>query len=335
MIDARISVGLPSHPKTKKLIRRCGASGAWRLVCLFLWAAANKPDGDLAGMTVEDIELAADWDGDDGRFVAVMVEVGFLDVIGDGYQIHDWNIHNPWAAGSEARSEKARWLATCKHHGREKASELMPEYAERLLRSASSTPTVESKHSDSMQKSEFSCAPSPSPSPLPSPNSKEIAAAATEQPSTENQEKLPPPSNYSKERAKTLADRLMGLESKRLGRTFHVTAENSTVAAWGVAGVKDPQFREAYEIALDRRKKDGSDQPISPAFLDKLIRDVMSDEARPSPAIPVKPWHETASGIEAKAKELGIPRDPGGGLDPFPAFTSRVFKAAGMIAEAA
>ena len=31
MIDARISVGLPAHPKTKKLIRRLGEGGAWRL----------------------------------------------------------------------------------------------------------------------------------------------------------------------------------------------------------------------------------------------------------------------------------------------------------------
>lgn len=335
MIDARISVGLPSHPKTKKLIKRCGPAGAWRLVCLFLWAAANKPDGDLTGMTIEDIELAADWDGDDGRFVAVMIEVGFLDEVGGGYQIHDWNIHNPWAAGAEARSEKARWLATCKHHGREKAAELMPEYAARLLRSASSTRPVCSTLTDGMQESESSCAPLPSPSPLPSPNSKEeAAAAATESPSPETEKKLllPPASEIS--RAKILAGRLMRLENDR-GKVGRVSGSDPRVLAWAEAGVTDAQFREAYDIALTRREADKSEAQINAGFLDLFIAELLNPKGADSAVTAkAKPWHETAPGIEAKGKELGIPPpDPltGG----FPAFKSRVFAAAGMIAEAA
>ncbi len=27
--DARISIALPDHPKTVKLVRRCGEAGAW------------------------------------------------------------------------------------------------------------------------------------------------------------------------------------------------------------------------------------------------------------------------------------------------------------------
>lgn len=333
MIDARISVGLPSHPKTKKLMRRCGAGGAWRLVCLFLWAAANKPDGDLTGMTVEDIELAADWDGDDGRFVAVMVEVGFLDEADGGYQIHDWNIHNPWAAGSEARSEKARWLATCKHHGREKAAELMPEYATRLLRSASSIQPVCGTLTDGMQECESSCAPLPSPSPLPSPRSSisEQTTSTTEPPSTENQ-----PSSLSSsalDRCKTLADRLTKLETGR-GLDFKIRDSNPNLREWVKSGITDPQLREAYDLALFQRQRDSDASPINPAFLHVFVQKVMKDEARPASPIAIKPWHESASGIEAKGKELGIdPPDPltGG----FTAFKARVFKAAGMIAEAA
>jgi len=49
----------------------------------------------------------------------------------------------------------------------------------------------------------------------------------------------------------------------------------------------------------------------------------------------VKEWHETASGIEAKAVELGIPRETENGIDAFPAFKDRVFAAAGIHAEAA
>lgn len=77
--DARLSVGLVSHPKTKKLIRRLGTNGAWRLVCLFLWCAANRSDGDLTGMSDEDIELAVDWNGDPRAFVGALRDFGFVE----------------------------------------------------------------------------------------------------------------------------------------------------------------------------------------------------------------------------------------------------------------
>ena len=174
MIDARISVGLPAHPKTKKLVRRLGEGGAWRLVCLFLWVAQSRPDGDLSGMTGEDIELAADWQGEEGAFIKALIEVGFVDGEEGAYSIHDWQEHNPWAAGADARSEKSKWLALCKHHGRAKAAEMMPAYAARLQES--SKKDDQCKHeahassASSMHEAENSSAPSPSPSPLPSPN---------------------------------------------------------------------------------------------------------------------------------------------------------------------
>ena len=59
--DARISTAFPRHPKTVKLQRRLGATGCGSLVCLFLWVADNRPDGDLSGMSDEDIEIAAGW----------------------------------------------------------------------------------------------------------------------------------------------------------------------------------------------------------------------------------------------------------------------------------
>lgn len=174
MIDARIAVGLPSHPKTKKLIRRAGEAGAWRLVCLFLWVAQSRPDGDLSGMTGEDIELAADWQGEEGAFIKVLIEVGFVDGEEGAYSIHDWQEHNPWAAGADARSEKAKWLALCKHHGRKKAAEMMPEYAARIhcadVKEAESSNEACAISATSMRVAENSSAPSPSPSPLPSPN---------------------------------------------------------------------------------------------------------------------------------------------------------------------
>lgn len=172
MSDARINTAIASHPKTKKLIKIAGTDAAWRLICLFLWVAHNKPDGNLSGMMAEDIELAVDWPGDDGAFVGALVSVGFIDGCEtDGYLIHDWAEHNPWAAGSEKRSEKARFNALCKHFGKDEAASRMPEYAaSRNLsckNSARSMQAAEQNSASSMHDAKSSSAPSPSPSPSP------------------------------------------------------------------------------------------------------------------------------------------------------------------------
>jgi hypothetical protein len=112
--DARISTALPQHPKTVKLQRRLGAPGCWSLVCLFLWVADNRPQGDLAGMTAEDIEIAANWLGSFGDFVRTLADLRFLDGQEGTYTIHDWAEHNPWAANRPRRIEKARAAASAR-----------------------------------------------------------------------------------------------------------------------------------------------------------------------------------------------------------------------------
>src|SRR5690606_21284062 len=91
--DARISTGFPGHPKTKKLVRRLGPEAAWALVCLIRWTRSNRPDGDLEGMSAEDIELACDWSGDADALVRELASVGFLDGEEGAYRLHDWADH--------------------------------------------------------------------------------------------------------------------------------------------------------------------------------------------------------------------------------------------------
>jgi hypothetical protein len=165
--DARVKVTLPDHPKTKKLIRKCGQAGAWNLIRLFLFAASNRPDGDLSGMDTDDLEIAADWQGDPGAFVAALVEVRFLSGADGEYVIHDWAEHNPWASGSNARAEKSRWAALCKQHGRQKAAEMMPEYAESLRPASEPDATRVPESASGTPLARSGSAPSPSPSPLP------------------------------------------------------------------------------------------------------------------------------------------------------------------------
>jgi hypothetical protein len=106
--DARISTALPRHPKTVKLQRRLGPAGCWSLVCLLLWVADNRSNGDLSGLTAEDIEIAAGWSGTEGALVRTLAEVKFLDGEEGSYTIHDWPEHNPYVASRQQRVEAAR-----------------------------------------------------------------------------------------------------------------------------------------------------------------------------------------------------------------------------------
>jgi hypothetical protein len=124
--DARISTALPHHPKTVKLERRLGAQGCWSLIKLFLWVAENRPIGDLAGMSGEDIGIAAEWPGDTGELVRTLAEVRFLDGEEGSYKIHDWAEHNPWAANRPGRVEKARAAAGARWERKRAVSEPEP-----------------------------------------------------------------------------------------------------------------------------------------------------------------------------------------------------------------
>jgi hypothetical protein len=110
--DARISTALPRHPKTVKLLRRLQERGGWALLCLFLWVADNRPDGNLEGLTGEDIEIAAGWAGEPGAFISGLATVGFLDGDDGAFRVHDWAEHNPWAANRGRRIEAARAAAS-------------------------------------------------------------------------------------------------------------------------------------------------------------------------------------------------------------------------------
>lgn len=164
--DARLQTSLPGHPKTKKLARRVGPAGVLSLIWLILWCVDNRSDGNLAGMTAEDIELAAGWGGEPDALVKALAEVGFLDGTEGCYSLHDWADHQPWAAGADFRSAKARWNAVKRHHGEAEADRQVPEYA--AVRGGQRADSSTGSTADSKAHSSASSnAPSPSPSPSP------------------------------------------------------------------------------------------------------------------------------------------------------------------------
>lgn len=105
--DIRLSCGFWSHPKTKRLVKRLGLEGVRSLQILWAWAAQERPSGCLSGMDAEEIELAADWNGEDGRFFGECLG-RWIDEGEDGFCLHDWEDHNPWVSDADNRSDAAR-----------------------------------------------------------------------------------------------------------------------------------------------------------------------------------------------------------------------------------
>lgn len=109
--DIRLLTTFPRHPKTIKLKRLLGT---WEpIIILWLWVAENRPNGNLSGMDIEDIAIAADWDQDPNTLIDALLSVRFLEEAEEGavYVVHGWIEHNAYAANAERRSEKARLAA--------------------------------------------------------------------------------------------------------------------------------------------------------------------------------------------------------------------------------
>lgn len=166
--DFRISVTCARHPKIRKLIRRLGYEAFFSLTCLWAFAAAHKPNGDLNGMDSEDIELAAEWSGEPGTFVIALIELRLLDVDDAGnMNIHDWRDHNGYAFYADARTAKAQKAASARWN---KNSELMP--ADAQGNATSNAPSINeqcSEHDQALPVDAPSNAPSPAPTPAPTP----------------------------------------------------------------------------------------------------------------------------------------------------------------------
>jgi hypothetical protein len=151
--DIRIAITCPDHPKAKKLMRRLGDKAFWNLIKFWCFVALNKPSGDISCCDIEDIEIGAAWEGEEGLFFSTMVDLGFIEVKGKSVFVHDWDIHNGWAVGADARSAKAKLAAKARWDKKNGAPS-----------NATSMDQAEPQEGSSNAPS-----PSPSPSPIPIP----------------------------------------------------------------------------------------------------------------------------------------------------------------------
>ena len=108
LVDIRIQSELPRHRKFKRLKRIVGPGAMEHLVTFWCTVAEQLPNGALNGWSNDDIEDAANWDGEAGVFISAMVESGFLDVNETGFEPHDWAENQPWASKARDRIESAR-----------------------------------------------------------------------------------------------------------------------------------------------------------------------------------------------------------------------------------
>jgi len=111
-MDIRLNISWYTSLKRKALIRRLGHRGVTAIIDLWLYVAQHKPDGNLTGLTDEDIAEAAQFDGDFSEFIKAIGPkpdgLGFLDGDSTQRKVHDWKEHNPWAANAKARSRAAK-----------------------------------------------------------------------------------------------------------------------------------------------------------------------------------------------------------------------------------
>lgn len=81
------------HPKILKIARDLGITPVHALghvVSLWTWTLRMAPDGCLASFDGDDIELAAQWDGKPGAFIASCTNRNLLDDKAGVMSIHDW-----------------------------------------------------------------------------------------------------------------------------------------------------------------------------------------------------------------------------------------------------
>jgi hypothetical protein len=154
--DIRLSIGFLDHHKTVKLERRLGWPGVRSLLRLWFYAAENRPEGILTGMSAEDVEIAARWDGKDGDLIPVLIDLLWMDKEGDTYRLHNWSKRNGYVIHSKEREDKARRAAEARWGKRTDAQGVL----------------------QALPGASFSNAPSPSPNPSPNPNPKDLKTLA-------------------------------------------------------------------------------------------------------------------------------------------------------------
>ena len=160
--DMRTSTGVTKHRKIRRLIKALGHEAFTCLVTLWGYVAEERKDGRLTGMSVQDIEDEAGWEGETGTFVTTLAALKLLDRQGPLYMMHNWSTRQPYVATHVERSAQAKEAARVRW-----GKKLSKPDADR---NAPGMRAASEEHADRNADSENSNAPYPYPYPYPYPD---------------------------------------------------------------------------------------------------------------------------------------------------------------------
>lgn len=146
-----VEAGVRDHPKIRKLARDCGvdyATGLGTVVMLWTWTIEHAADGNLSRYDPDDIECAAGWTGEPGKWYASAVARRLIDANEEGEKIvhiHDWDEHT--TSYREAARHR-QWRA--------KKAKYQRENAESTGQQRDSNVTVTASERESERESETS-----------------------------------------------------------------------------------------------------------------------------------------------------------------------------------
>ena len=201
-IDIRMDVAFLRNLKTRKLVAALGADGIVSLIRLWCYARERHPSGVLDGVGLDDLEVVVEWPGTPGTFTSYATGKRWVDVSPEGVlSVHDWPDHQPWAFGSERRSNAAKIGAQSKwqkiRNKKDSARRIRGASEPHTIRNAAElstggengktgvpdpqaeAPANPQEHKGLCEPHENRNAPSPSPSPIPKKDLPPKAGAAT------------------------------------------------------------------------------------------------------------------------------------------------------------
>jgi hypothetical protein len=294
--DFRVSVDFFMHHKTKKLKKRAGDAGIMSLLRLWAYVAKIKPDGDISSMSAEDIEIAADWDGEGKVFVNAALDAGFLEEYEGEYYLYHWVENNPWAAESVERSDKARLSVMAskfpeiyKQLADEGYTAISKERYVRLTRGAhrqnERSTNVNNSFNERSTSVNAAPTPSPSPSPEPEPRNQGQKTIAAPPPDTASADCPEPPDVTPEER-----DILRVLSKTRGGYRYDYEKDLAQIRALAVEFPRVDMLGEVKKMAawlIDKRPdKVKNPRLFMRNWIAGAARMQASPRASPVPAIP-------------------------------------------------
>jgi hypothetical protein len=97
-------------------------------VRLWCYAGTQRKDGDLGGLSDQDIADEIFYDGNSSELLGGLCAIGLVDGPAGARKIHDWGQHQPFAKGFAGRQRKSKKANFIKYNGREEGERLFAEW---------------------------------------------------------------------------------------------------------------------------------------------------------------------------------------------------------------